>query len=231
MVDRLAHPKSGNTILLFGPQALSFDQDAIHALRSTLLGTEAHRWIIDVIADFPQCLDTISKTFPKLVTRRTQKLIEDLNNWFRTEDVSIPTEGFSLPNTLLNPLVIIAQLTQYTTYLSLSNPHVVEGQDIYAFSQQNKEALGFCTGLLSALAISSSNNKAQFQKHGAVALRVGMLIGMVVDAQEASPMIGESKSLAVVWNSPKGSEEVKEILKTFPEVSSLPSYRETKFLD
>lgn len=221
MADRLAHPKHGNTVLLYGPQALSFDQDAFLALKSILLGTEEHRWILDTLAEFPQCLEIVCKKFPKLITGRTHKLIEDLNDWLRRDNTSISSRDFILTNTLLNPLVIISQLTQYTTYLKLSNPNSEKGQDIYAYSKQNKETLGFCTGLLSALAVSSSKNKEQFQKYGAVALRIGMLIGMVVDAQELSPVTGESKSLAVAWTSSKGGEEAIRILNKFPEVRNL----------
>jgi len=215
MVDRLSHP-GGNTVLLFGPQALSFDEDAFQALRTKLLATKDHQWILDTITGFTKCLNLIAKDFPKLMGT-TRKQLENLNNWFKTGDIS--ANDVVLPNTLLTPLVIITQLVQYTRYLDVSHPEAANrGEDLYALSKSNTETLGFCTGLLSALAVSSSNSKEQFQKYGAVALRLGLLIGMVVDAQETSSEAGQSKSLAVVWQSDEAGEEVTQILKKFPEV-------------
>jgi hypothetical protein len=218
MVDRIARPAglSGNTVLLFGPQALSFDENAFRQIRSTLLETEDHRWILDTIAELPECLNTISRECPKWPTEPWYTLLQDLNSWFKTGEIS--KTPFVLPNILLSPLVIIAQLTQYAEYLKLANPKSEKGEDLYAASKHNRETLGFCTGLLSALAVSSSSNKEQFHKYGAAAIRIGMLIGMVVDAQDASIETGESRSFATVWNSAQAGEETARILKTFPEV-------------
>lgn len=220
MVDRIARPSSGNTVLLFGPQALSFDEDAFQKIRSIVLENDSHRWILDTIAELPECLKTISRECPKIQIGPAVKLLEDLHGWFETGEISYTP--FVLPNVILNPLVIIAQLTQYSQYLELANPKSEEGTDLYASTKHNRETLGFCTGLLSALAVSSSANQEQFRKYGAVALRIGMLIGMVVDARDACADIGESRSLATVWNSIESGQEVGRILKSFPEVKRDP---------
>ncbi len=216
MVDRIARPISGHTVLLFGPQALSFGEDSFHQIRSTVLETEDYRWILDTIAELPKWLNTMSKECPSLQTGPGLKLLEELNSWFKNGRLS--QAPFTLPNILLNPLVIITQLTQYSKYLELANQKREIGDDLYASSKHDRETLGFCTGLLSALAVSSSADRAQFQKYGAVALRIGMLIGMVVDAQDASADTGESVSFATVWNSVESGEEMGRILKKFPEV-------------
>jgi len=221
MVDRIARPVSGNTVLLFGPQALSFDEDAFHKIRSTVLETESHRWIFDTIAELPECLRTFSRECPKFQIAPGAKLLDDLNRWFKTGEISYTP--FVLPNVILSPLVIIAQLTEYSKYLELANAKSEGGDDAYASSKHDRETLGFCTGLLSALAVSSSANREQFQKYGAVALRIGMLIGMVVDARDARADIGASKSFATVWNSVEAGEEMAQILKSFPEVKELQS--------
>jgi Starter unit:ACP transacylase in aflatoxin biosynthesis len=216
MVDRIARPLSGNTILLFGPLALSFGEDSFHQIRSTLLETEDHQWILDTIAELPECLNTVIKECPKFQAAPGLKSLEDLNSWFKTG--RIWQTPFRLPNILLNPLVVISQLTQYSKYLELANPKPEKGGDLYASSKHDRETLGFCTGLLSALAVSSSANRKQFQKYGAVALRLGMLIGMVVDTQDGLAETGEAVSFATVWNSVESGEEMARIVKSFPEV-------------
>jgi len=218
MVDRIARPASGNTLLLFGPQALSFGEDSFHQIRSAVIESIEHQWILDTITELPQWLKTFSRECPTIQTEPGTKLLQDLNGWFK--DGRLSEEPFNVPNILLNPLVIIAQLIQYTKYLRLANPSE-DGDDLYASAKHNTETLGFCTGFLSALVVSNSANKEQFQKYGAIALRIGMLIGMAVDTQDTLADTGESVSFATVWNSVEAAEEMAHIMKSFPEVSSI----------
>ena len=213
MADRIAASAAGKTVLLFGPQALSFGPESFHEIRSTLLATDENRWALDAFAELPRWLNKILAECPRVQEGRGLTLLNNLNAWLKTG--TIPQDVFPLPNIILTPLVITTQLTQYSTYLRLTNPESNEKNDPYKCSKHDREAFGFCTGFLSALAVSSSANREQFRKYGAVALRLGMLIGMVVDAQDAS---AESTSLATVWNSLETCEEMARVLKSFPEV-------------
>lgn len=219
MIDRIACSVGGTTTLLFGPQALSFDANALHQIRTTVLKTEDHRWILDTIAGLPECLENMTKYCSKFSTesRSRLSLLEDLDTWFRTGASS--QQPSILPNILLSHLVIIAQLIQYAEYLATAHPDLERGEDLYASSKHDAETLGFCTGLLSAFAVSSSTNKKQFEKYGAVAIRLGMLTGMVVDAQNTSEETGPSTSFATVWHSVGEKEKMSKILAAFPEVS------------
>ena len=217
MVDRLGSPVSGNTLLLFGPQALSFGQDFFLYIRSTLLEEEGHRWILDTISELPRWHEIISKECGISHVGDGKKLLEDLNHWF--EDGKLPQTSFKLPNTLLNPLVIITHLTQYHQYLRLANRGSKEIEDVYTCRNLGQETLGFCTGFLSALVVSNSANREEFARYGAVALRIGMLIGMIVDSRDRRAETGESVSLATIWSSPGSEVELAQILRDFPEVS------------
>ena len=42
--------RDGSTILLFGPQALSFQEDTFRHLKSIILNDAANSWILDVLA-------------------------------------------------------------------------------------------------------------------------------------------------------------------------------------
>ena len=213
MADRIAASVAGKTVLLFGPQALSFGPESFLEIRSTLLAADENRWILDTLAELPRWLNNISAECPRFQDGRGLTLLSDLNAWLKTGNIS--QDAFPLPNILLTPLVILTQLTQYSKYLRLANPESSGKDNAYQFSKHDRETFGFCTGFLSALAVSSSAGREQFQKYGAVALRLGMLIGMVVDAQDAS---AESTSLATVWNSLETGEETARVLKSFPEV-------------
>ena len=220
MVDRIGRAIGGSTLFLFGPQALSFDEDAFRQLRLSVLKTEDHRWILDTIAELPTCLESITKGCHKLRTgsKSNLALLEDLQKWFT---IGITTHApFSLPNILLSPLVIITQLIQYAEYQKISRPSLKKGEDLYDPPTHDAETLGFCTGLLSALAVSSSTDRESFENFGAVAIRLGMLVGMVVDAQNEAEESGPSRSLATIWHSVEERQKMSEILGNFSEVNS-----------
>ena len=207
----------GSTILLFGPQALSFQGDTFRHLKSIVLNDAANRWILEVLAELPVLFKTFSKRFSKLQTISGEQLLEDLNDWFKT--AKVPSASFHLPNILLSPLVVLIQLTQYSKYLTLAHPESGHGQYLYASHNQKTETVGFCTGMLSALAVSSAGTQAQFQRYGAVAVRLAALIGAIVDAQDTLDEDGGSRSFATAWNSSEKRMEMTKILKQFPGVS------------
>ncbi len=216
MTGQNFRPSNGNTVLLFGPQALSFQEDSFHQLKSIILEDAENHWILDAVSELPSYLKTFSEKFPKLQAISGVQLLDDLNNWFKTG--KIPPASSHLPNIILSPLVVLTQLTQYSKYLKLAYPESGDGQDLYASHNQKTETLGFCTGLLSALAVSSAGNQAQFQQYGAIAVRLAALIGALVDAQDASGKYRESTSIATVWNSRETKAEMTRILQQFPEV-------------
>ncbi|MCJ1378978.1 hypothetical protein MMC17_002077 [Xylographa soralifera] len=228
MFDRIARSFGGSTLFLFGPQALSFDEDAFRHLRSTAMKTEDHRWILDTVAGLPNCLESIYQGCSKLMpeSRSGLSLLEDLQNWFTTGTTS--RAPLSLPNILLSPLVIITQLIQYTEYLKILRPSLKEGEDLYDLSAHKAETLGFCTGLLSALVVSSSTDRDSFEKFGAVAIRLGMLIGMTVDAQHEAEESGPSESLATIWRSAEEKQKMTDILGSFPEAYISVFYDENR---
>ncbi|KAI0138702.1 hypothetical protein F4776DRAFT_670564 [Hypoxylon sp. NC0597] len=222
MGERLRGPLPGPTILLFGPLALSFDETAFSQIRKIVVEDEDSRWALDTIAEFPQIWKAFTTSIPSLKTSSGLKQLEDLSDAFRT---GRPLETpFPLPNKLLIPLVIVSHLTQYAAYLR--NSAEEQQVDPFSTSKLDRETLGLCTGLLSAFAVSSSENSEQFKKYAAVAVRLAMLIGTVVDAQDeaAEP----SKSLSAAWNSIEGGEELKRIVKSFPETYISVNYDENR---
>lgn len=206
----------GNTILLFGPQALSFEGDSFHQLKSIIRNDAENRWILNVIAELPTYFQTFSEKFPNLQAISGVQLLEDLGDWFKTD--KIPPASYHLPNILLSPLVVLTHLTQYSKYLKLAHTESGDGQDLHASHSQKTETIGFCTGLLSALAVSSAGTQAQFQQYGAVAVRLAALIGAMVDAQDVLGKHGKAKSFATVWKSREAKTEMTRILQQFPEV-------------
>lgn len=211
---------AGNTLLLFGPQSLSFDKHSFDQLRSTLSERDGYSWILETVAELPTYWTVVCRHLPRLQSLNAGKWLADLDHWFKTG--AYPDSDSSLPNTLLTPLVVLAQLTQYFRNIELDTGSRGAAETPVAFSlPQNGSTLGFCTGILSAFAVSCSATQKDFEKYGAVAVRLAMLIGALVDAQDESDKIhGRSKSYATAWNTPEQGSNLTRILDHFPEVSS-----------
>ncbi|KAI2615230.1 hypothetical protein GGR54DRAFT_650524 [Hypoxylon sp. NC1633] len=220
--ERPEGPLSGPTILLFGPLALCFDEAAFTQVRKAVVEDEDSTWVLHTIAEFPHIWKSLTASIPSLQTASALEQLDDLSDAFRT---GRPLEtSFPLPNKILIPLVIASHLTQYATFVR-DNTEDRE-VDPFSASKLDKETLGLCTGLLSSFAVSSAGNAEQFKKYAAVAVRLAMLIGTIVDAQDETTE--PSKSLSAAWNSPESEEELQRIVKSFPETYISVNYDENR---
>ncbi|KAI0469934.1 hypothetical protein GGR56DRAFT_661299 [Xylariaceae sp. FL0804] len=141
-----------------------------------------------------------------------------MSKWLRDEDTENPMP--QLPNIVLTPLVVLTQLAQFSQYLSrnLASASTQESDPLRFLGQDNIETSGLCTGLLAASAVSSSTDTESFHRHGAVAIRLAMVIGALVDAQDSSDTLhGRSKSFAVAWGTQDMAKELVGVLDCFPE--------------
>ncbi|KAH8799818.1 putative polyketide synthase [Xylogone sp. PMI_703] len=216
MAGQILSNTEGNTVLVFGPQILSFEDTSFRRLSASISRNASQQWIVDTISELPDYWETLCRKFPKLVDVRGGELLKNLNLWFKAG--TMEQQGLShLPNILLSPLVVITQLTEYMEYLRVSNPKATTQDDLFTLAQPNTETLGFCTGLLSAIVISCSTNEMQFREYGAVAIRLAVLTGALVDAQDEHSEYGESRTLATIWKSPESAAEMTRILQSFPE--------------
>jgi hypothetical protein len=221
---------AGDDILLvFGSQALSFSPAAFKEMRSAVWDNHEQAWILDLVASLPDCWDDFARAFPKfaVIDPGARHMLVDMHRWFREGDMpaitkiqALSTGGTSwpdwaLPNMILSPLVIISQLVECMQFLDMTT---ASGSGV-----KIKGTLGFCTGLLSAVAASLSKDKSQVRSYGAKAVRLAMLIGAVVDAQEILDAAGPARALTTAWTTDRAEEdELHSILKQTPGVSAFP---------
>lgn len=215
MIASMSDPISNPKILVFGPQALTFDVESFNDLRIQLQGALRYQWTLNTVAALPNDWNNLSKSITKLQNLDGGKLLEDLNEWLGGGE--IPQSSFPLPNILLSPLVVIAQLTQCSAFLEAALPDLPDTQELPTSIKTSTETLGLCTGTLSAFAVACSSSMAELQHYGAVAVRLAMLVGALVDAEEAPP--NKSMSFSASWNSAEAGVAMKEVLEKFPEVN------------
>ncbi|KAK1248838.1 hypothetical protein MKX08_007058 [Trichoderma sp. CBMAI-0020] len=216
------------TVLLFGPQCLSFDSEALTQLRSLVVESHSSIWL-DTISELPSYWKTLVSKFPALAALGGGDQLQELNVFFKTG--TITPALIQLPNVVLTPIVVLTHLAHYVRYVEQQVSSTGgDAEDVFAsFAQRHIETLGFCTGLLSAFAVASSSKRSELQQYGAAAIRLAMLVGAIVDAQEApGSAYGPSELFSVSWNTPETGDKIKEILDLFPEAYISVSYDERR---
>ncbi|EFR04739.1 phenolpthiocerol synthesis polyketide synthase ppsB [Nannizzia gypsea CBS 118893] len=214
MVGTLSTPTRAPTIHLFGPQALAFRGESFDKLKVVLFNTPYNEWILNVIETLPGWWNAASKELPFIQAFPGGKLLDKLATWVKEK--TIVDAIFPLPNILLTPLVVITHLIQYQRYLEHIDPTCPADNCFQSPIHTESEALGLCTGLLAAIAVSRSASPEEFRRNGATAIRLAMLIGALVDSENESNSEGGAVSQSITWDSLKSQVKMLEILKQFP---------------
>jgi len=213
-------------VLLFGPQALAFHESGFQRLRDVIISSQSFEWVLNALEELPTHWEDLARAVPKLRHTSGGRLLYDLNVGLRSGEI---TKGaFPLPNLLLTPLVVTAQLLQYTSFIEGARLSSEKQQELQESFSHSTEAVGLCTGLLSALAVSSSGTEEELQRYGSVAIRLAMVIGALVDAQDTLvDNDGDSRSFSITWNTAEAGTKVEEILGSFLEVWLYKGYEVT----
>ncbi|KAL9078107.1 MAG: hypothetical protein Q9157_002962 [Trypethelium eluteriae] len=239
------HNQQEPTVFLFGPQAVSFNRQFEQLRHSLSRKAVGQHWILDAVSELPQYWYALTERLPKIRdTVLGEECLAEMESCLRRAPLETDSEARleTLPNLVLTPLVVLTQLTQYWRYLELNHQRNRNGaksdlqEDLLARHKNGEvskvQTLGFCTGLLSAFAVASSKNRNEFEKYGIVAVRLAMLVGALVDAQEAWNRElghGVSKSYATAWRNAKQGQDMQRIIDNlFPEAYVSVLYDEAR---
>ncbi|KAJ5452007.1 hypothetical protein N7445_000190 [Penicillium cf. griseofulvum] len=216
------------TTFVFGGHIGTQSKKSLEKPVKQLLSGPNAKWILEAVAGLPQYWAAVVEKIPEAGTVAGAEQLSDFDSWLRhgisAGDLISPEA--ELPSVAIGPLMVAIQLDQYWRYLEfrLGDVSVEDPQAELVRQQQQQnttpvETLGFCAGLIAAVAVASSHDVSEFQKYGAVAVRLGLLMAAVVDAREARDAAkgkGGSVSFAMAWRS--GSKQGDDMTRI---VSSL----------
>ncbi|KAJ4287771.1 hypothetical protein N0V90_012475 [Kalmusia sp. IMI 367209] len=216
MIDNLRNPpKPATTVFVFGPQALSFNQDSFTKLR-TQLQEPGNEWLLKAVSGLPEFWPSLSNDVPILKNIDGETLLRDVARGLQTGELH--NLQFPLPNVVLTPLVVLSQFAQYLAFLRVAFPSLAVEDDLPSNLAERTEVLGLCTGMLTAIAINCSASLAELQHHGTTSVRIAMLIGALVDAELASPETeGATTAFSVSWGGTETRASLEKVLSEFPE--------------
>jgi hypothetical protein len=214
---------SETSILLFGSLSLAFDAATFAQVRKTVIENDHNAWIIETIRHLAKDLEAILSALPSVQSfgDQARRELADLQEAFtQGRPLDLPSP---LPNTVLIPLVVIDQLSQYAAFVRQQSNGAHGESGTWLAQDRDAEIIGLCTGALSSFAVSSATSWDDFRTHGAAAIRLGLLVGLVIDSQDAAFGGGRSRSFSVAWSREQGDEELQRVLQEFDEASSHPA--------
>ena len=219
MAISTSKPAGIQTALLFGPQFLSFTAESLAQLRNRCQESPGlQEWVLQTFAELRRHWISVTAAFPSLERLAGEQQLEDVLECIRNGNP--PRTPFPFPNLLLCPLVVVLQLIQYMQYREIFQPRNGQGW-LPEAGAESVEVVGFCTGLLSAFAVSCSRSREQLSDYGANAVRLAMLVGAVTDSRDVTGT--KSNSLSAAWQSQDGKAKLHHIINTFPEVRTIMS--------
>ena len=202
-------------LVIFGPQRSLPDPEGLSRLRLVILSEPK---LVAAIKDLPSLWLAICQNLPELHQVPGPRVFQLLTAWI---DHGHPlTLSHPCPNVLLTPLSVIADLTNYQHVLRVSN--FGKGKSHAAILQNVRKHggfHGFCTGLLAALALACSNDESDIVEYGAVALRLAVCVGAIVDLEGAFAVPANEACCLGVHSKPGEEPTLLKILEDFPEVS------------
>ena len=205
-------------LVIFGPQRSLPDPGQLSRLRLVIISQPR---LVAAIRDLPSLWRALVQSLPQYHRVPGQRLLEELRAWIDHSRPLSPSQP--VPNVLLTPLSVIADLANCLHGLRISftdhdNSHATVLESVRRYG----DFQGLCTGLLAAIAVACSEEENDIGDFGAVAVRLGVCVGAIVDLEGAfGDPPNEACCLSVRPRSGEYSQMLK-VLQDFPEVSLRP---------
>jgi hypothetical protein len=214
----MEHPRHHPVVLVFGPQSLTLDQAAVSRLHRRLCSSASLSWVLETLLGLQGWWAPLAKAIPGLqhLGNGGESALGGVAAWLQFGDPGhLP---WPLPNIVLTPLTVVQHLAEL---YEIRDGHGRASSHNRGSVFGCLEVVGLCTGLLTASALALSSDESQLAVHGSAAIRLAMLIGAVVDAQDSR--LDEQQravSFAIDWDKNGTKTSIEEAVKTISSVSA-----------
>jgi len=210
-----------STLVFFGPQLTRLSQSALTELRESLSTNVELSFLIDVVTELRGHWPTLIHSYPDLERIRGAEQLDILCSYIQGK-ASLDQETLDTleSNIIIAPLTVISHVVGFLRHCDGAQ-HSIGLRD----GSSLKAAQGFCIGFLSAAAVSCSRNLQDFKRYAAVALRLSVCVGALVDLEQHD-LDPETRSTAMVlrWTTSSQRLELDQILALYPSVSFLITF-------
>lgn len=205
------------SLIVFGAQTTPPTLEFLTLLRGCLLHDPLLQHFLIAIKGLPALWQDLIEHDLDLQRVPGHESLDAIQQWLNNGS-SICTSEIP-PNVLSSPLTVIIHIVQYFHYLRNNGCGATHASILQ--SAQIGGIQGFCTGLLSAIAIACSKSEDMIVELAATALRLAVCIGAYVDLDGAfANPPNETSCLVVRWRSDVQKDFLHTVLRGCPEVST-----------
>lgn len=203
------------SVFVCAPQTTTLPpQEYFVQLRESLRNSSTLSTLDDAVVELPHIWTILVKGHPALGEIQGASLLRDLKGWITGDSDSLGNSKPLLSNMHLGPLTVVLQVMEYLSYLARSE--VDHNEVLRPVAHGGFQ--GLCTGFLTASALSCSEDTAEIGTHAAVALRLALCIGAMVDLENQRGVFpAKMVSLTAPWTSATDRSRVTTILAGYKE--------------
>lgn len=217
------------SLLICGSVISDPDHAYLSRIRSSIIHNPHLAELRDAVIELPELWSLLIEREKSLQRVDTARVLRNLVEWIECGNSSLPLEGRTSRNTQLAVLTVLAHFSEYMIYLSSHDMNEKDGRGNLDPHTSVLEGVrdggiqGLCVGLLSAIALACSPTITDVAKYGAVAVRLALCVGALVDLDEIE-LSEPTACIFARWPQSEGDDRdelLKVMLETYPSVRPL----------
>ncbi|RMZ76239.1 hypothetical protein DV738_g5040, partial [Chaetothyriales sp. CBS 135597] len=181
----------------------------LDALREKLLNSPLAEGLLKAIENLEQFSSDLTASYDELKTTKCDQVAQAYQAWLKGAALN-PLQT-PAPNSLLTSLTLLVQFLQYINFLDTQND--AHAHEKILKSTEKGGIQGFCSGLLSAIAVSSSKSASDLGDSAAKSFRLAFAIGAAVDLDAQDNELGSASCIAVRWKTDQARDTLKQVLE------------------
>ncbi|KAF4447576.1 polyketide synthase [Fusarium austroafricanum] len=218
-------PARSPSLLICGSVILDPDHAYLSRIRSSIIYNPLLADLRDAVIELPELWYLLVEREPSLERVSAALALQNLAEWIECGNSPLPLAGRTSRNAQLAVLTVLSHISEYMIYLSSHNMSEEDGcgnldpHTSILKGVRDGGIQGLCVGLLSAIALACSPTSTDVAKYGAVAVRLALCVGALVDLDEIE-LSEPTVCICTRWpqgEGHSGEEVLKAVLDSYPQ--------------
>ncbi|KAL4931704.1 uncharacterized protein BDV17DRAFT_301824 [Aspergillus undulatus] len=211
LTEQSSGPMERSVLLLFGPQRSAIRPEELTKLASTIVNTPELEFLPKALDALEDLWTDILEACPDLTPIAGREALGQLRLFFSARSEAAGLIEGPARSIVLSIITVISQAVDLWRHAStdVRVASIPASGSVKGLSHV-KDVQGFCIGFLTAAAVASSSTQKALERNVAVALRLAVCVGALVDLDNIlnSPAV----SVSVRWKSETQYEELERLL-------------------
>ncbi|KAI0442798.1 hypothetical protein F4803DRAFT_575191 [Xylaria telfairii] len=211
---------SKDVLLVVGPKRSWFTPNDLSQLQSTIATNPDLEFLSDAIAELESLWPTIAAAHSGLKSVYGKNSLHNIRQFLKSGELTNLTQTeVRHDNVLLDVVTVLSHVVHFWRLATTKTQNVLFNPPMSANSDSMLHDIqGFCLGFLTAAAVASAKDKADFVTNVTVILRIAVCVGALVeaDASELDKLETQAVSLSIGWSSQAEYNYLENVLTKYP---------------